>query len=74
MNITVQDQYRLIEDTINASKQSFILTFLIEISTHRYNDRDIVAALRIHLDELKAEQYEAEAKADHLTSEQFSHD
>ena len=62
-------------ETVVAAKQSFIMSFMVEVMEHKYNTVDLVmSALSTRLDELRAEEHEAEAKADHFSEEQFNHE
>lgn len=75
-----EDQFdKLIDDhkkDLNKGKQLFIECFLAEINLHKYDTPDlIISALNTHLDALDnelARQYEADAKADHFTENQFN--
>lgn len=54
MSNNERDAYKLHADTVNAAKQTFIMSFIYEINTHKYDSRSlIIGALNTHLDELK---------------------
>ena len=74
MMITTKEQYLLHDATVNAAKQAFILSFRHEIIEHKYDINNVIAALSIRLGELKAEEYEVDARADHNSEEQFNHE
>lgn len=58
--MNIKEQYKLIDDTINVAKQSFIMSFRIEVLEHKYNTVDLVmSALSTRLDELRAEEGES---------------
>lgn len=73
--ITTKEQYLLHDATVNAAKQSFILSFISECIEHKYDSHSMMlAALSSRLTDLQAEEYEADARADNLTAEQFNHE
>lgn len=55
--MNTQELYLLHDETVNASKQAFILSFLVEVHEHNYDSKSsILGALQNHLDELKEQE------------------